>query len=169
MANRSKSLLWDREGDEYKQLFTVNLAGIRLLRLVRIYRFIDTILAEAAMTETTYSRKTFFACSRHFVMAFVAHQLPELMRRTALGLSEAERRLLSVTVNDVCEEVFEQTFMLLKEQNRRGFSPIFSRIEQVQPLTDRIFNGRKKRKAVHSTNDIIEAAPITKQPNNNDQ
>lgn len=52
--------LWERDGELYQKLFPDNLAGVRLCRLVQIYRFIDEILAASERSEPSYQRRMFF-------------------------------------------------------------------------------------------------------------
>jgi len=155
-ARRQRSLLWDREGDEYKQLFTSSLSGIHLLRLVRIYRFVDAILADTAASETTYSRSSFFSHGRYLVMAFVAHQLPKVIHWPAPVLSAEEHTLLSQAVNEVSEEIYEH--VQRTQVVRRGFRAFFRHLEYAQPLTDGIFEGRKRAGSAASLNKIAPTA-----------
>ena len=71
-AKKEVGRLWEQDGSLYGQLFPADLSGVRMCRMVRVYRFIDRILASTERSENGYHRRMFFRHARYFVMAFVA-------------------------------------------------------------------------------------------------
>jgi AIPR protein len=80
-AKKEIGRLWEQEGTIYGQIFPSSLSGLHACRLVRIYRLVDRILADSERSEGVYYRRMFFRHGRYFVMAFLAHRLPEVVRR----------------------------------------------------------------------------------------
>ena len=77
-AKKEVSRLWDQNGTTYGSLFPASLSGLRMCRAVRLFRFIDQILAASEMAETSYNRRMFFRHGRYFVMAFVTRIEPRV-------------------------------------------------------------------------------------------
>jgi hypothetical protein len=135
IAKKEVSRLWDQDGGIYPKLFTPNLSGVHMCRLVRIYRFIDSILAGTEWSESQYSRRMFFRHGRYFTMAFVALRASEVMNRTGLDLSENEKTLLSRQTNEISELIYAASTPL---QGFRGYLAIFRNLTDSQPLADTV-------------------------------
>jgi hypothetical protein len=132
-AKKEVSRLWDQDGGAYAQLFTPGLSGIHMCRLVRIYRFIDSILGATERSDNQYQRRMFFRHGRYFVMAFVAHRLRGVVDRAALELSDADKTLLSQRTNEISELIYAVS---TPSQGLRGYLAIFRNLTDSQPLAD---------------------------------
>jgi hypothetical protein len=71
-AKKEIGRLWEQDGVIYGQLFPATLTGLRVCRVVRIYRFIDQILAATERSNTGYHRRMYFRHGRYFIMALSA-------------------------------------------------------------------------------------------------
>ncbi|MFH1882122.1 MAG: AIPR family protein [Planctomycetota bacterium] len=134
-AKKEIGRLWEQEGPHYTQLFAPSLSGLRMCRMVRIYRFIDQILASTERSETSYFRRMFFRHGRYFTMAFVAHRSAEVLRRPELVISTADQTLLSQKINEISELIYAQSQPL---QASKGYLSIFRNLTDSQPLADQV-------------------------------
>lgn len=134
-AKKEVGRLWEQDGSAYSKLFTAQLTGLRLCRMVRVYRFIDQILASTEASEMTYARRMFFRHGRYFVMAFVARRAPGVLQRAEFDLSPEDRQALSIATNEVAELIYaeSQSFQAVK-----GYLAIFRNLTDSQPLADRV-------------------------------
>lgn len=135
-AKKEIGRLWEQDGTHYGQIFTA-ISGLRVCRAVRVFRFIDQILAASERSETAYARRMFFRHGRYFVMAFVAHRAREVLNRPELALSEADRTTLSQKVNELAELIYalSQTWLVSK-----GYLSTFRNLTDAQPLADSVLN-----------------------------
>ena len=86
-AKKEVGRLWEQDGAIYGQIFPATLTGLRVCRLVRIYRFIDQILAATEWSNNRYHRRMFFRHSRYFIMAFVAHFSRDVIRPSGISFT----------------------------------------------------------------------------------
>jgi len=101
-AKKEIGRLWEQNGTIYGQIFPASLSGLRACRLVRIYRLVDRILADSERSEEAYYRRMFFRHGRYFVMAFLAHRLPEVVQRPQLVISADDERTISQQLGEHC-------------------------------------------------------------------
>lgn len=134
-AKKEIGRLWDQDGAPYHALFPVHLSGIRMCRLVRIYRFIDQILASTERSENHYYRRMFFRHGRYFIMSFVAHCSGDVLNKPHHQLSDEDKTLLSQRVNDLAELIYVESEPL---QAFKGYLSIFRNLTDSQPLADRV-------------------------------
>jgi len=134
-AKKEVGRLWEQDGTLYGQLFPVDLSGIRMCRFVRIFRFIDRILAATERSENTYHRRMFFRHARYFVIAFVGSRSAEVIGRLQLELSVDDRNLLSQRTNELAELIYAASVPL---QGFKGYLAIFRNLTDAQPLADRV-------------------------------
>jgi hypothetical protein len=134
-AKKEVGRLWDQEGQLYGLLFPPSLSGLRMCRAVRLFRFIDQILAASEASETSYFRRMFFRHGRYFVMAFVAHRVADAVVRPQLQLSPADRDTISRRTNELAEMIYAASAPL---QGLKGYLAIFRNLTDTQPLADRI-------------------------------
>ncbi len=127
--------LWDQDGSAYHALFPAHLSGVRMCRLVRIYRFIDQILASTERSENSYYRRMFFRHGRYFIMAFVAHRSSEVLNKPDHQLSDDDKTFLSRQVNDLSELIYAVSAPF---QEIKGYLSIFRNLTDSQPLADRV-------------------------------
>lgn len=135
-AKKEIGRLWEQDGSNYGQIFGPSVSGLRVCRAIRIYRFIDRILAGSEWSETAYSRRMFFRHGRYFIMAVIAHRLPELFRRPELALSEADATLLSQRTNELAEMIFA----IAESMRFKGYLSIFRNLTDAQPLANAVLD-----------------------------
>jgi hypothetical protein len=104
---------------------------------VRIYRLVDRILASSERSEGAYYRRMFFRHSRYFVMAFLAHRLPDVLRRPQLTISADDERLISQQTNELAELIYAQS---VAQQTFKGYLSIFRNLTDSQPLADAVLD-----------------------------
>jgi hypothetical protein len=141
-AKKEVGRLWDQDGGMYPQLFSPELSGVRMCRLVRIFRFIDQILAASEASETGYFRRMFFRHGRLFIMSFVAQRCADVIRRPAHSLSEEDKLTLSRQTNEVAEIVYSSSESL---QAYKGYLAIFRNLTEAQPLAERVITRLEER------------------------
>jgi hypothetical protein len=134
-AKKEVSRLWDQNGTMYGSLFPASLSGLRMCRAVRLFRFIDQILAASEMAETSYNRRMFFRHGRYFVMAFVAHRAAGILIRPELQLSSADQGTISRITNELAELIYAASAPL---HGIRGYLAIFRDLTDSQPLADKV-------------------------------
>jgi hypothetical protein len=155
-AKKEIGRLWEQEGALYRHLFPPNLSGLRVCRMVRIYRFIDKILAATERSENGYQRRMFFRHARYLIMAFVAHQSFDILARSEFALSTGptgDETFLSQRTNEISEVVYAQSQPL---QTVKGYLSIFRNLTDLQPLAD----GVMQRLAGPGAQRQTDAAPI---------
>jgi hypothetical protein len=130
-AKKEIGRLWEQDGTHYGQLFPAALSGVRVCRLVRVYRFIDRILADTERSENSYNRRMFFRHGRYFIMAFVALRSGDVMSKSQLEIAAADQTLLSQRTNELSELIYSATEPL---QTLKGYLAIFRNLTDAQPL-----------------------------------
>lgn len=134
-AKKEIGRLWEQEGALYGQIFPASLSGVRMCRLVRIYRFIDRILADTERSENGYHRRMFFRHSRYFVMAFLALRSADVIGTPQLELTLADQTLLSQLTNQLAELIYAVSEPL---QAFKGYLAIFRNLTDAQPLANSV-------------------------------
>lgn len=135
IAKKEIGRLWDQGGALYGQLFPAGLSGVRMYRLVKIYRFIDQILSGSEGSESSYQRRMFFRHGRYFIMAFVAHRSADVIEKPQLELSVEEQILLSQRTNQLSELIYAASEPL---QGYKGYLGVFRNLTDAQPLADTV-------------------------------
>lgn len=130
-AKKEISRLWEQDGAIYGELFHQNLSSIKLCRIVRMHRFIDSILSATERSESTYSRRMFFRHGRYFIMAFVAHHSQDVIEKMNVNLDATDNNLLSQRVNELAEIIYASSDSL---RAYKGYLAIFRNLSDVQPL-----------------------------------
>lgn len=134
-AKKEIGRLWEQDGALYGQLFPATLSGLRVCRLVRIYRFIDRILADTERSENGYHRRMFFRHGRYFIMAFVALRSADVIGKSLLDIAAADQTLLSQRTNELSELIYSATEPL---QALKGYLAIFRNLTDAQPLANNV-------------------------------
>jgi len=132
-AKKEVGRLWEQDGALYGQLFAADLSGVRMCRIVRIFRFIDRILAATERSENTYHRRMFFRHARYFIMAFVGSRSVDIIRRPQLDLSLEDSNLLSQRTNELAELIYAASVAF---QRYKGYLAVFRNLTDAQPLAD---------------------------------
>jgi len=152
-AKKEIGRLWEQEGAYYRCLFPITLSGVRICRCVRVYRFIDKILADTERSEFSYSRRMFFRHGRYFIMAFVGHRSADVIGRPELALAAADQTLISQRTNTLAELIYAESQPL---QADKGYLSIFRNLTDSQPLADGVIQ-RLAQQGAHSQSAL--AAP----------
>lgn len=134
-AKKEIGRLWEQDGTLYGQLFPATLSGLRVCRLVRIYRFIDRILADTERSENGYNRRMFFRHGRYFIMAFVALRSADVIGKPQLEIAAEDQTLISQRTNQLSELIYSATEPL---QALKGYLAIFRNLTDAQPLADSV-------------------------------
>lgn len=133
-AKKEIGRIWEAEGTFYNKLFKDDLSGIKLCRVVNVFRFLDQILAASEASERgNYERRMFFRHGRYFIMATIAHHCPELIRKAEPHLSAEDKTTLSRMANEICELIFTESKSL---NAYKGYLSIFRNIGTCQELAD---------------------------------
>jgi hypothetical protein len=156
-AKKEVGRLWEQEGALYGQLFPPTLSGLRVCRIVRIFRFIDQILAATERSSNGYQRRMFFRHGRYFIMAFIAHRSEDVIGRPEFALSSPDQNLLSQRINEIAEAIYTQTQPL---QTVKGYLAIFRNLTDSQPLAD----GVMQRLIQQAQQRPAQAAPANPNP-----
>jgi hypothetical protein len=147
-AKKEIGRLWEQEGVMYGQLFPAGLSGIRICRLVRMYRFIDRILADTERSENGYHRRMFFRHGRYFIMAFIALRSADVIGRPHLELTAEDQTLLSQRTNELSELIYSSTISL---QDFKGYLAIFRNFTDLQPLANDVIQRLAAKDAQSAT------------------
>jgi hypothetical protein len=153
-AKKEIGRLWEQDGATFKQLFRDDLSGVRLWRFVRVYRFVDQILAGSEGSQPFNSAgRLFYRHSRYFIMAFVAHRMPEILARSEPVLSEGDHTTLSREVNELSELILQrsQPFLAMK-----GYLSIFRNLTDSQPLADSVLEALREKDATSRTQVLLD-------------
>ncbi len=150
--------LWEQEGAHYTLLFRDSLSGLRLFRLVRVYRFIDQILAATEQSETKYARRMFFRHGRYFIMSFVAHRTSDVLNRADFSLSADDRNSLSVQTNELAEMIYAQSEPL---QAEKGYLAVFRNLTDSQFLADGVLDRLAEKDTFRKMQEGPQAPPHT--------
>lgn len=135
VAKKEVGRLWEQGGTLYEQLFPAGLSAVRVCRSVRMYRFIDRILAGTEQSETGYQRRMFFRHGRYFIMAFVALRSADIINRPQLELAPADETLLSQRTNELSELIYAVTE---PQQAFKGYLAMFRSLTDAQPLANSV-------------------------------
>lgn len=134
-AKKEVSRLWDQSGTLYPQLFSDALTGVRVCRLVRVFRMLNGILSATEQAETEYARRMFFRHGRFFIMAFVAQRCTAVVNRAGHDLTDADRAELSRATNELAEAIYAES---MDRQWEKGYLAIFRNLGDAQPLADKV-------------------------------
>jgi len=134
-AKKEVSRLWDQSGTVYPQLFSETLSGVRVCRLVHVFRMLNSILSATEQAEAEYARRMFFRHGRYFIMAFVAQRCASVVNRPAHDLTTDDRTALSRATNELAEVIYAESE---DRQWEKGYLAIFRNLTDAQPLADRV-------------------------------
>lgn len=134
-AKKEIGRLWEQEGAIYGKIFPGGLSGVRVCRLVRMYRFIDRVLADTERSENKYHRRMFFRHGRYFIMAFVALRSADVIESPRIDLSTDDQTLLSQRTNELSELIYAESEQY---QAFKGYLAIFRNLTDSQPLAESV-------------------------------
>lgn len=141
IAKKEMGRIWEVEGGFYSKFFTSNLSGIRLARIVNIFRFVDEILAASERASPKYNTKMLYRHGRYFIIAAIAHQFPDLFQKAEPHLSESkdgiegDKAKLSRMVDEIVGVIAVLSTPLLAEA---GYLSIFRNTGKCQELANNL-------------------------------
>ena len=156
-AKKEIGRLWEQGGTLYGQLFPAGLSGVRVCRYVRMFRFIDRILADTEQSENGYQRRMFFRHGRYFIMAFVALRSVDVINRPQLELAPADITLLSQRTNELSELIHAVT---VPQQAFKGYLAMFRNLTDAQPLANSVLQRLAEQDAQQQA---LQQAPLPAQ------
>jgi hypothetical protein len=162
-AKKEVGRLWDQDGGLYRQLFPAALSGLKVCRTVRVFRFIDQILAVSENSASRYYRRMFFRHARYFIMAFIAHRSADILRHPDFSLSRNDREILSLRTDEIAELVYQTSLPL---QSVKGYLAIFGNLTDSQPLADAVLTRLQQRDAQVQTTSANLHSPTQESPAN---
>jgi hypothetical protein len=100
----------------------------------------------------------FFRHGRYFVMAFLAHRLPDVLRRPQLGISVDDERTISLQTNELAELIYAQS---VPQQTFKGYLSIFRNLTDSQPLADAVLDRLAEQAAAARAAATVPSPPNT--------
>lgn len=125
--------LFDQDGNYYSHLFTEHLSGIHLCRVVRVYRYLKSILSPFEGTAGTPRARAFYRHGLYFILHIFARRHQAQLNNTELTLSIADQLELSRIITDLAETVYTEAERLFATTGR-GYLAIFRNITESEEL-----------------------------------
>ena len=160
-AKKEIGRLWEQDGALYNKLFSPTATGLKICRIVHIYRFIDQILASTEQSERSYFRRMFFRHARYFIMAFIGHRSADVIGRPDYALSPDDQALLSRRTNEIAEAIYAQTEPL---QTVKGYLSIFRNLTDSQPIADGVIQRLLQQDQQRQAAQAVAAAAVMPAP-----
>jgi hypothetical protein len=110
---------------------------------VRIYEYLDDILAASERSENSYSRRMFFRHGRYFLMHILARQHRVILDKPELTLSEEDKTELSRTILELAEFVYMEAEAMFS--GVKGYLSVFQNVTDSQPLAQRVMQRLAER------------------------
>jgi hypothetical protein len=132
-AKKESGQLYDRNGEYYPTLFGAGLSGIRLCRAVRIFEYLDRILAGSEAATNAYFQRMFYRHGRFFIIHILARRHQPLLLKPELELSQADQLELSRFVTDLAELIYPIA-EAVRLQTGKGYLSIFRNLTDAAPL-----------------------------------
>ena len=131
-AKREIGQLFDQSSQFYGDLVRDNLSGATLARYVRIYSYLDGIMADSEAAGTGFFQRAFYRHGRLFTMHILARRYWSILNKAEYQLSEVDKVDLSRYVTDVAEIIWgiaESTF-----DHQKGYLAIFRNLGDSKDL-----------------------------------
>jgi len=106
-AKKEISQIYDQTGEYYPTLFREGLSGIHLCRSVRIYEYLNGILANSERAEFEAYRRAFYRHGRFFILHILARRHRPLLDKNELALSDQDKLELSRVTLEIAERIYE--------------------------------------------------------------
>jgi hypothetical protein len=133
LAKKDSGRLYDGSGAIYPTLFAPGLSGISLCRTVRVFTYLDAILASSEAADNDYNRRMFYRHGRFFILHIFARRHRAVLQKAELILSETDKLDLSRQITYIAEFIY-----LLAEpvrvQSGKGYLAIFCNLTDAEPL-----------------------------------
>jgi hypothetical protein len=132
-AKKDSGQLYDRDAEYYPVLFGAGLSGIRLARAVRIYGYLDGVLAASEATSFTYNQRMFYRHGRLFIMHILARRHRAILEKAEPVVSQADQLELSRVLTELAEFIYIRA-EALRTQRDKGYLAIFRNLTDAGPL-----------------------------------
>ncbi len=162
-AKKESGQLYDRHGVFYPTLFGAGLSGVRLARAVRIYDYLDGVLAASEAASNDYDQRMFYRHGRFFIMHTVARRKPAILDKAELVLSEADKLDLSRMLTDLAEFIFIRAEALRKQRNK-GYLAIFRNLTDAEPLAATVMQDLANPAPLVPVAPVAPAIPVMPAP-----
>ena len=159
LAKKDSSQLYDGGGAIYSALFRAELSGIRLCRFVRVYTYLDGILAGSEAAENKFDRRMFYRHGRFFILHIFARRNKALLTKAELVLSQADQLELSRLVTDLAEFIFPLA-EAVRKQSGKGYLAIFRNLTDAEPLARTVMQKLAQPLATAVPAAAVAAAPV---------
>ena len=122
-AKREVGQLFDQEGPFYGTLVRDALSGAALIRLTRVYSYLDGIMAGSEAAEDVSLRRAFYRHGRLFTMHILARRHRMLLDKAEVILSNDDKLELSRVLTDLAEIIYAEAAALFRGET--GYLAIF--------------------------------------------
>jgi len=122
----------DREGSFYPKLFRDTLSGAQLYRQVQIFRYLNSLLSDAAHTEQG-RRAMFFRHGGYFIIHIWARRNRSVLNKAEMILSDTDKLQLSNDILELAEQVYNIAEPMFGTSGN-GYLKIFRTMADAEPL-----------------------------------
>ncbi|MDX2254266.1 MAG: AIPR family protein [Pseudanabaenaceae cyanobacterium bins.39] len=141
-----KSKTYEKDGKKityYDALFSDQLSGVTLCRYVRIFAYLDEILA-ASERAATGRQKMFYRYGRFFILDILSRRNKDLLNTAEIDVSVAHKSDLSRIVTDLETLIYNVAESQFASDNK-SYSSIFKNLTDVRSLNSRVMQELNQR------------------------
>jgi hypothetical protein len=156
-AKKEIGQIHDRNGTIYPTLFRDRLSGMALCRAVKVFNYLDGILAssERAEPRSHYFRRMFYRHGRFFILHIFARRHRPMFDKPEAHISQADQTEMSRDLLELAELIY--TAAEARFQQSKGYLAIFRNVTDADPLARDVMQRLAQR-------DAQAAAPPTPTP-----
>lgn len=162
-AKKESGQLYDRHGVYYPTLFGGGLSGVRLARSVRIYEYLDGVLAASEIASNDYDQRMFYRHGRFFIMHILARRKRVILDKAELVLSQADQLDLSRALTELAEFIFIRA-EVLRKQRGKGYLAIFRNLTDAEPLAATVIRDLANPPAIIPATPVAPAIAVIQAP-----
>jgi len=155
-AKKEFGRIWDRQGAIYPQLFKDTASAVWVCRAVRVFRFLNSILASNEAAAYLYAERMFYRHARYFILHILARK-SKMLRKPELALSEDDKLTLSRELNEFATLIFNEAE---KFRGYTGYLALSRNMTWAVPLAERVMKAIADREAAALQVDV----PIAGEP-----
>ncbi len=146
-AKKEISQIHDRNGAFYPTLFREGLTGVALCRAVRVFDYLNGILAasERAEPKSRYFRRMFYRHGRYFILHIFARRHRALLTTPGIEVSQEHQAELSRHITDLAELIY--TVAEARFQRNKGYLAVFRNVTDSVPLAQDVMQRLAQRDA----------------------
>ena len=158
-AKKDSGQLYDRDGEYYQALFGAGLSGIRLCRAIRIYNYLNNILASSGVAAADYYQRMYYRHGRLFIIHIFARRHRAIIEKVELDLSQADQLELSRAITDLAEFIFTHA-ETIRIQSGKGYLAVFRNLTDAEPLARDVMQRLAQQDAERLAVQAVEVAAI---------